>query len=177
MQNASSAFGAFLDPVADKLMVATVLVLLSTLPVPSGPLAGNAWILPVLSCGESWRGEHTFLLFLLFFTFYLFIFILCSFPAIIGREITMSALREWAAALGPDAHRAVAVNWLGKCKTATQMISLSLLLASRAPELTSIAIVSKVVDVAGMPLLGLAAVFTVWSLKDYFAGLWRFMIM
>lgn len=52
MQNASSAFGAFLDPVADKLMVATTLILLSTLPVPVGSLAGNTWILPVLTCGE-----------------------------------------------------------------------------------------------------------------------------
>jgi phosphatidylglycerophosphate synthase len=40
--------------------------------------------------------------------------------AIIGREITMSALREWAAALGGEAHKAVAVNNLGKWKTATQ---------------------------------------------------------
>ncbi|KAF6263969.1 hypothetical protein COO60DRAFT_1486656 [Scenedesmus sp. NREL 46B-D3] len=45
--NASSAFGAFLDPVADKLMVAAVLVLLSTQPLAAGPLAGNAWVMPV----------------------------------------------------------------------------------------------------------------------------------
>ena len=41
---------------------------------------------------------------------------------IIGREITMSALREWASAKGGDAHKAVKVNSLGKWKTATQMI-------------------------------------------------------
>ena len=40
--------------------------------------------------------------------------------AIIGREVTMSALREWAAALGGEAHQAVAVSSLGKWKTATQ---------------------------------------------------------
>lgn len=51
MQNASSAFGAFLDPVADKLMVATVMVLLSTRPLPPGLLAGNAWLMPVVTCG------------------------------------------------------------------------------------------------------------------------------
>lgn len=51
MQNASSAFGAFLDPVADKLMVATVLVLLSTQPLAAGPLAGNAWAVPVATLG------------------------------------------------------------------------------------------------------------------------------
>jgi len=44
--NASTPFGAFLDPVADKLMVAAVLVLLSTSPIPAGALAGNAWLVP-----------------------------------------------------------------------------------------------------------------------------------
>ena len=56
--------------------------------------------------------------------------------AIIGREITMSALREWAAALGGEAHQAVAVSGLGKWKTATQvqpaMCSMRLLAVSRA---------------------------------------------
>jgi hypothetical protein len=52
LQNASSAFGAFLDPVADKLMVATVLVLLSTQPLAAGPLAGNAWVMPVATLSE-----------------------------------------------------------------------------------------------------------------------------
>ena len=48
---------------------------------------------------------------------------MCLLPsAIIGREITMSALREWAAALGDEARKAVAVNNLGKWKTATQVI-------------------------------------------------------
>jgi phosphatidylglycerophosphate synthase len=51
-QNASSAFGAFLDPVADKLMVAAVLVLLSTQPLAAGPWAGNTWLMPVLTLGE-----------------------------------------------------------------------------------------------------------------------------
>lgn len=52
-QNASSAFGAFLDPVADKLMVAAVLVLLSTQPIAAGPFAGNTWIVPVATLGEA----------------------------------------------------------------------------------------------------------------------------
>lgn len=140
--NAGSAFGAFLDPVADKLMVATVLVLLSTTPIPVGPLAGNAWLLPVLSL------------------------------AIIGREITMSALREWAAALGPEARSAVAVSALGKWKTAAQMVSLTLLLAARAGG------VSWLVDASGLlgpPLLGVAAYLTVHSLALYMRGLWPFM--
>lgn len=45
---------------------------------------------------------------------------LCA-AVIVGREITMSALREWAATLGPEARSAVAVNAWGKWKTATQV--------------------------------------------------------
>jgi len=51
-QNASSAFGAFLDPVADKLMVATVMILLSCRPLPPGVMEGNTWLMPVITCGE-----------------------------------------------------------------------------------------------------------------------------
>jgi CDP-diacylglycerol--glycerol-3-phosphate 3-phosphatidyltransferase len=50
---------------------------------------------------------------------------------IIGREITMSALREWCAAKGGEAHAAVKVNNLGKYKTATQMLALTVLLFVR----------------------------------------------
>ena len=47
-----TAFGAFLDPVVDKLLVAVVLVLLSTRPVPVGQFAGNTWILPITASRE-----------------------------------------------------------------------------------------------------------------------------
>lgn len=61
-QNATSAFGAFLDPVADKLMVATVLILLSSQPVAAGTLAGNTWLLPIATIGTcfeyKWRHRH-----------------------------------------------------------------------------------------------------------------------
>lgn len=51
--------------------------------------------------------------------------------AIVSREITVSALREWAATQGSQARGAVAVNWVGKWKTALQMAALTLLLILR----------------------------------------------
>ncbi|CAN6934797.1 unnamed protein product [Brassica oleracea] len=96
-----SAFGAFLDPVADKLMVAATLILLCTKPMDALVLGPVPWLVTVPSI------------------------------AIIGREITMSAVREWAASQNGKLSKAVAVNSLGKWKTATQMIALTILLASR----------------------------------------------
>ncbi|TXT23275.1 MAG: CDP-diacylglycerol--glycerol-3-phosphate 3-phosphatidyltransferase, partial [Gallionellaceae bacterium] len=84
--NQSSAFGAFLDPVADKLMVAAALVVLVNL--------GRV---------------DAFIAFI-----------------IIGREIAISALREWMAQLGNS--KSVAVSMLGKVKTAFQMIAIPFLL-------------------------------------------------
>ena len=84
--NQTSAFGAFLDPVADKLMVAAALILLVGLGRVDAPIA----------------------------------------VIIIGREIAISALREWMAKIGKS--RSVAVNFLGKVKTASQMAAILLLL-------------------------------------------------
>jgi len=84
----SSRLGAFLDPVADKLIVAVALVLLVS------------------------RDSHTL--------------IVLTAAVIIGREITISALREWMAEIG--ARRKVAVSQLGKYKTILQIIGLSLML-------------------------------------------------
>jgi CDP-diacylglycerol--glycerol-3-phosphate 3-phosphatidyltransferase len=84
----TSRLGAFLDPVADKLIVAVALVLL----VSKDPRA----------------------------------FIVLTAAVIIGREITISALREWMAEIG--ARRKVAVSLLGKYKTILQIIGLSLML-------------------------------------------------
>jgi CDP-diacylglycerol--glycerol-3-phosphate 3-phosphatidyltransferase/cardiolipin synthase len=84
--NQTSAFGAFLDPVADKVMVAAALIILVQL------LRVDAIIALI----------------------------------IIGREITISALREWMAQIGEA--RSVAVSVLGKVKTASQMIAIPMLL-------------------------------------------------
>ena len=86
-RNQQTPFGAFLDPVADKLLVTTALVLLiAKYPSPALTLAGLL---------------------------------------IIGRELTVTALREWMAQLGR--HSTVAVSPLGKAKTATQLIAIILL--------------------------------------------------
>jgi len=83
-----SRLGAFLDPVADKLIVAVALVLLVS------------------------KDPHTL--------------IVLTAAIIIGREITISALREWMAEIG--ARRKVAVSQLGKYKTVLQIIGLSMML-------------------------------------------------
>lgn len=84
--NQTSAFGAFLDPVADKLMVAAALIILVQL--------GRADAVVAL--------------------------------IIIGREIAISALREWMTSIGQG--RSVAVSMVGKIKTAAQMIAIPMLL-------------------------------------------------
>ena len=84
--NQTSAFGAFLDPVADKLMVAAALIVLVQLGRTDAVVA----------------------------------------MIIIGREITISALREWMAKIG--ASKSVAVSMLGKIKTMAQMLALPMLL-------------------------------------------------
>jgi len=84
--NQMSAFGAFLDPVADKLMIAAALIVLVWLQRVDAIIA----------------------------------------VVIIGREIAVSALREWMAKIGQS--KSVAVNFLGKIKTISQMIAVPLLL-------------------------------------------------
>lgn len=137
-----SAFGAFLDPVADKLMVSTVLILLSSKPIVLGSFAGNSWLIPTLA------------------------------SAIIGREIAMSALREWAASVGEEAHKAVAVSQLGKWKTTTQMVALTLLLFSSGGASDNLWM--EYSATTGTPLLVVATFLTVYSLYQYTRGLWKF---
>ena len=115
----ASAFGAFLDPVADKLMVASALIVLVAL----GP--ADAWLDII----------------------------------IIGREIAISALREWMAQLG--ASKSVAVAFVGKLKTTAQMTAIIALL-----------LYEPLIPGVPTPLLGtvalwLAAILTLWSMAHY----------
>jgi len=122
--NQTSSFGAFLDPVADKLMVAGALLLLVELGRTTAVIA----------------------------------FI------IIGREIAISALREWMAQIG--ASKSVAVSSLGKVKTIAQMIAIPMLLY-KAP-------LFGVIDTLylGTILLYIAAVLTLWSMVYYLRRAW-----
>lgn len=124
----STPFGAFLDPVADKLMVVVALVLLVE--------------------------DYHFPLF--------------TIPAliIIGREIVISALREWMAELGKRAN--VAVSWLGKLKTTIQMIAIIVLMAA-GPLLPHWFLW------AGYLLLYIAAALTVWSMVLYLRAAQEYM--
>lgn len=138
-----SEFGAFLDPVADKLMVAATLVLLCTRPPEVAMFGQLPWLLTVPSI------------------------------AIIGREITMSAVREWAASQNSKLSKAVAVNNLGKWKTATQMIALTILLAIRDRSLTG----AGVFVTSGVALLYISAALAVWSLFVYMRKIWKVLLM
>ncbi|MGJ8524826.1 CDP-diacylglycerol--glycerol-3-phosphate 3-phosphatidyltransferase [Halomonadaceae bacterium LMG 33818] len=121
--NQSTPFGAFLDPVADKLIVAVALALLIQ-------RYSNAWMtLPAL--------------------------------VIIGREIVISALREWMAELGKRAN--VAVSYIGKVKTALQMLSIFILLG---------AIPGTIVAFIAQLMLYAAAILTLWSMLQYLRAAW-----
>ena len=121
--NQMSAFGAFLDPVADKLMVAAALVMLVKLDRADAILA----------------------------------FI------IIGREIAISALREWMANIG--AAKSVAVSLIGKLKTITQMTAIPMLLWY-AP------IGPLDIVLLGTLSLWVAALLTLWSMVYYLRKAW-----
>ncbi|KAK2633826.1 hypothetical protein Ddye_028618 [Dipteronia dyeriana] len=137
-----SAFGAFLDPVADKLMVAATLVLLCTKPLEISAVGQMPWLLTVPAI------------------------------AIIGREITMSAVREWAASQNAKLLEAVAVNNLGKWKTASQMIALTILLATRDGSVGGPGILVG----SGVGLLYMSAGLSLWSLAVYMGKIWKVLL-
>ncbi len=117
--NQTSSFGAFLDPVADKFLIAAALLILLQLGRIDAVVAG----------------------------------------IIIGREIAISALREWMAQIG--ASRSVAVTMVGKIKTAVQMIAIPFLLYDGR--------VLGFIDTHawGVILIWAAAVLTIWSMVYY----------
>lgn len=82
---------------------------------------------------------------------------------IIGREIVISALREWMAELGK--RTSIAVSMIGKAKTVVQMVAITLLLLSPVP-------VDSWVGFHGILLLYLSAILTLWSMYIYLKTAW-----
>jgi CDP-diacylglycerol---glycerol-3-phosphate 3-phosphatidyltransferase len=130
-----SAFGAFLDPVADKLTVTVTLFLL----VQADPS--------------------------------MFMAVVCA--VIVGREITISALREWMAVIGERSK--VSVATLGKFKTILQMVAIVILLWRQplmdVPKNHWLKAMPSLYEV-GQGMLGIAAVLTIWSAVIYLKAAW-----
>lgn len=120
----SSAFGRFLDPVADKLMVAAALIVL-----------------------VQWHPN---------------IVMAISAIVIISREIAVSALREWMAELGK--RTSVAVSYVGKLKTAFQMVAITVLLLNW-----------QSLELIGYALMLVAVVLTLWSMMIYLKAAWPYL--
>jgi CDP-diacylglycerol--glycerol-3-phosphate 3-phosphatidyltransferase len=125
----TSRFGEFLDPVADKLMVSIVLVMLVQ--------ADSGWFEDIIAM------------------------------IIIGREITISALREWMAKIGERAN--VKVTMAGKVKTALQMFGIAFMVYKN--DMFGIPIYT-----VGFVLLVLAAIMTIWSMLIYLRAAWPFIM-
>jgi len=132
--NQTSRLGAFLDPVADKLIVAVALVLLVS------------------------RDTHTVL-----FGYDAHAVVVLAAVVIIGREIAISALREWMAEIG--ARRKVAVSQLGKYKTILQITGLSMMLYR-------LDIFGIPIYEAGVMLTIVAAALTLVSMVSYLRAAW-----
>lgn len=129
--NLMTPFGAFLDPVADKLIVAVALVVLVE-------RDASAWLtLPAV--------------------------------VIVGREIVISALREWMAEMGKRA--SVAVSFIGKAKTLMQMVAITGLLGIQ-PDGQQGLIVSDLLYNISLGLLYGAAILTLWSMMIYLKAAW-----
>ncbi len=125
--NQTSRFGEFLDPVADKLMVAIALVMLVQ--------AQSGWFEDIIAM------------------------------IIIGREITISALREWMATIGERAN--VKVSVAGKVKTTLQMFGIAFMVYKNT-------LFGLDMYAVGFVLLVAAAVMTIWSMIIYLRAAWPF---
>jgi CDP-diacylglycerol---glycerol-3-phosphate 3-phosphatidyltransferase len=124
--NQSTPFGAFLDPVADKLMVVIALLLLVSIHHAS------VWFVVAAA-------------------------------VIVGREIVISALREWMAAVGQRA--SVAVSHIGKIKTTLQMTAIIVLLMD----------IKLLLPIGFIALAGAAAL-TLWSMILYLRAAWPYLL-
>ncbi|XP_019259805.1 PREDICTED: CDP-diacylglycerol--glycerol-3-phosphate 3-phosphatidyltransferase 2-like isoform X2 [Nicotiana attenuata] len=91
----------------------------------------------------------------------------------VADKITMSAVREWAASQGGKLSEAVAVNNLGKWKTATQMTALTILLLARDSSLSGVGTLVG----SGVILLYISAWLAVWSLVVYMRKIWKVLLM
>lgn len=130
--NQFSPFGAFLDPVADKLMIAAALVMLVADPrVYGSVLDGRVFAIVVV--------------------------------VILGREIAVSALREWMAEVGKRSR--VAVSYIGKLKTMSQMFAIGFLIWRESVWNLPVLRIGEV-------LLYLAAGLTLWSMLVYLKAAW-----
>jgi len=125
----TSRFGEFLDPVADKLMVSIVLVMLVQ--------AESGWFEDIIAM------------------------------IIIGREITVSALREWMATIGERAN--VRVSIAGKVKTTLQMFGIAFMVYENS-------FFGIPVYKLGFVLLVMAAIMTIWSMIIYLRAAWPFIV-
>jgi CDP-diacylglycerol--glycerol-3-phosphate 3-phosphatidyltransferase/cardiolipin synthase len=125
----TSKFGEFLDPVADKLMVSIVLVML----VQGDP----DWYVDIVAM------------------------------IIIGREITVSAVREWMATIGERAN--VKVSWSGKVKTVLQMFGIGFMVFEEP-------FLGFDIYAIGFVLLIVAAGMTIWSMSIYLRAAWPFIV-
>jgi CDP-diacylglycerol--glycerol-3-phosphate 3-phosphatidyltransferase/cardiolipin synthase len=125
-----SRFGEFLDPVADKLMVSIVLVMLVQ--------AQAGWFEDIIAM------------------------------IIIGREITISALREWMATIGERTN--VKVDITGKVKTTLQMFGIAFMVYKNP-------FMGIDVYAVGFVLLVAAAIMTIWSMIIYLKAAWPFIMM
>ena len=123
--NIESPFGAFLDPVADKLLVTVTLVMLAA------NYSSPWFVIPA--------------------------------AIMVAREVLISALREWMS--GNNQRDVVAVGYIGKVKTTTQMLAIIALLAAHPGTI-------DVLLVVGYVLIYISAVLTLWSMFSYLKSAW-----
>ena len=128
----TSPFGAFLDPIADKLMVCTALILL----VSDTTVLENVLV----------KGTFVF-----------------AAIVIVGREVSVAALREWMAEIGTQTR--ISSSWMAKVKTVAQMLAIVFLLIGDPIEAISCRLIGEL-------LLYVAVLLTLWTMYVYIRTAW-----